>query len=486
MTDISVGGVPPHHAPQEVDASAAQQAAELDGHVVSKSIGTRISEGWSKFTSKISSFFDSISSKYNDWKQARAEAVVARRTEAAQTAASEVLSNLKDGNLENAYEGFKQLHDAGKNLQPDDPRGFVAEKLQAAAAQLSTGEREAIRLHDFIGDSDQLVRGHSVRAERSLHVFEGLVKSDLMSVSELSSEINFIEDLKSEIPAALKLVKTELSNQALSDFRGVSHGLFQVGEEGDVSVTRDDILISLGSHNATPTEVLQQTGETHLTKRSFDNIGGVEVAAKAVADWPRSNINFVDGNSSHKTTHTGDPDAAPAKVAESVAFAREFTGSDEATKVLSCVLHQYGWRELASQMVNDDGNLVRFALAPRNYAHADVHSSDGVRQVDKPGKQIAGAEFTVTKTENGDFKVTIDWELLAVGIKDSNGENVLLDPGNPTYAAVTDEEKASSIPSALSIQLDGEIVISGEAAAQGELQFLDSNFEYTFTGKLTL
>ena len=486
MTDISVGGVSTHHAPLEVNAPAAQQAAELDGHTVSKSLGTRISEGWNNFTSKISGFFDSVSSKYNDWKQARADAVIERQQEAAKGAASEIIGSLKDGRLVEAYQSFTQLHSVAENLQPENPRAFVSEKLQEAASQLSTQDREAIRLHDFKEDGERLVRDHSAHAVRSLHISEGLVKSGLMSVSDLSAEINFIEDVKSEIPTALKLVKNELKGQALADVRSVSQGLFPVADDGTVNTTRNDVQIFRGDHNETPGEVLKHTGENYLTKGSFESIDGVDVSTKAVADWPRSNINFVDGDRTHNTTNTGGPDEAPAKVAESVAFAREFTGSDEATKVLSSVVHQYGWRDLSSKMVNDDGQVVRLTLAPKEYAFANVHGSDGVRQVDNPGKQVGGAEYTVTKTESGDFKVAIDWELLAVGIKDENGNTVLFDPRNPIHAANTDEEKASGISSALSIQLDGEILISGEAAARGELELLDSTFEHTFTGKLTL
>ncbi|KZK76119.1 hypothetical protein PsAD13_05557 [Pseudovibrio sp. Ad13] len=211
MTGISVGGASSYHAPLEVNAPAALQAAELGGHTVSKSNETRISESSNSTTSKISEFFEGMATKQIVWSQTDADAAADRRQEAASSAVSAVFSNLKDGRLAEAYQSFTKLHHAAEKLEPNNPRGFVSKQLQNAASQFSTQERDAIRLHDFKGDGDRLVRGHSAHAERALHVFEGLVKGGLMSVGDLSSEIHFIDDIMSEIPSALRGVKTELT-----------------------------------------------------------------------------------------------------------------------------------------------------------------------------------------------------------------------------------------------------------------------------------
>ena len=270
--------------------------------------------------------------------------------------------------------------------------------------------------------------------------------------------------------------------QAFRDVRDGAHGIFTVGGDGSVNQTRQDVMISRAGGALSPTDVIRQSGE-HFLSKAETKVGDITISDKSKADWPRMDFTFKTPDGDYNTKHTGSSNTANEKIAESVAVARQFAGTDQATKVLSSVLNQYGWRDLTSSIAAEDGTQVNFRPLPRGTPFADVHTPDGVIRNESPTKQITGAHFVASKTEDGNFKITMDWTIVSNGPSEGGGFAKInsFHSENPTSSSAGD---ISGAQSALSVTVTGEIIISAEAAHRGELDITSGAFEHTFQGKV--
>lgn len=487
MGNTPVGG--PHqpantYQTQQVDASKSQ--AKVGEHSVSASHSSRLSDGVHSLSHKISSFFEGISNKISNWSAHRSEAIQHKRESKAEVAAQEFFTNLNDGNLSAAYDNLVKIHNAAHGQKTDNPQQVIGEYLKDGAAKLSPEVRHALHGRDFGNESNRLVNGHLRASSNAIGELEGLARSGLASPEDVRQKINFVEDMKREIPAALGMVSDAVSAGAATNVRETAKGVFDVAENGQINTLRDDVKIMVDKKPVAGEQVLKDTANTLLNGKQDDS-AGVSISSSAAADFNRLNINFhkADGTA-HNTYLEGSTDRAAENFQQSVAALRETAGSDEATKVLSSVLNQSVALRLMNRFEGEGGKEVTMHAAGKGYDGAVLHGADGDRSIEDPGAQIAGAKFDLTKTETGDFNVHIKWEQFAVGVRDIDNlsDTVLMHPENPRRSASNTEGSGTTIPSVLSVTLDVDMTISAEAAAQGKLEFIDTSVKHQFEGRV--
>ncbi len=193
----------------------------------------------------------------------------------------------------------------------------------------------------------------------------------------------------------------------------------------------------------------------------------IPMGGKSSADLPRMDVTFTGGFNTQ-----GKP------IKETAQEMRAFTGSDNATKVLSGAINQYMLRPMEVMPTSGD-KIVTFRTASTqmsktdttyitNYKHVD---SEGVEHtLGKKPSQYGAAKFEVTKDAQGDFHVKVDWDMYVSGFRSQEGMN---------------EAPLGGRDHLMKLNMQTEYVISKEAADRGELDFrLEIPPTVTFSGKL--
>ena len=165
-------------------------------------------------------------------------------------------------------------------------------------------------------------------------------------------------------------------------------------------------------------QALTQTATGFIN--STQNVGGVHICSKANDDMCRMNLNIPNyGLTMGPPGGDGTPQYEQKKQENAQAL-RQFAGSDNATKVLSSCCTQYMLRRFEGALENGQGDKLALTLASRgnskDFTHIDQHGT--ATDVGKPS-QYAAADFQLGTYPNGDFKITISWDLYATGFKNA-------------------------------------------------------------------
>lgn len=200
----------------------------------------------------------------------------------------------------------------------------------------------------------------------------------------------------------------------------------QVGQHGAVTGTmRLTTAVDEKNLQVKPLQTLfTDTAKSYLAKTS--NVGGVEISSKANDDLVRMDCSI----GGYKTFGPPGGDGTPQmnkKREDNARAILNFAGSPNAAKVLSSVMNQYMLRPLETALETGSGDKLKRILANRgNENDFTYKDSNGVsHNVGKPG-QYNAAKYTIDTYNDGtgDFKVTVSWDLYAVGFQnaDSTGK----------------------------------------------------------------
>lgn len=146
----------------------------------------------------------------------------------------------------------------------------------------------------------------------------------------------------------------------------------------------------------------------------------------------------------------------------------KLAGSPQAATVLSSVMNQDSLGVLYSQIPTSDGKQVRFTMPNSKDPNTTYTNQMGVKVGVSP-KQYSGAAIDVSKNDDGDFELKINWKLYVNGVKEENGENIKanLDPDDT-----------------IQVSMKSTWVIDGKAAQKGELVLNSEPIHVSYEGKL--
>lgn len=526
----AVGASTPHIGEVSgAQAGAAAPVGQLDGRQIESSLFLRLKNSVSELGLRISTFFEGIASKFHSWQDSRAEAAVNRNTAQAKSEAADFLKSLKNGDTSGAQAHLVQVEKYAAKTKPDNLQESVANFLKAAVAEadangkapdFSTDTASSERLQkqlfgelrktDFEGLNEKIQTQLAASEELTEVIARNLAKADLLDSDGPEKEKLKFEHNKHLVKDGLMTVKAAVQEQACDNVERAAHGLFEVDEDGQISQSVHNAKVYVGgvmsggqavdlaaklgeSWQANYDKTIppkSKEGEASAPNPQLATVGGVEIYNKAKDDWPRMDIHFVGANGNEQVSkHQGPHEKTGETLEKTVKFAREFAGSDEAVKVLSCVTSQGEWSSMISSVAGKDGKPLMFEFVRGGFDHATVHGPDGKRQVDDPSDQIGRAKLTVSKTDDGNFALDVNWTAYATGLRavgeDGNTNSFTLDPNNPTQGARRQQGVSHSVPSALEIQLSGRVILSAEAAHDGKVKVLDTQLEHKFEGRVT-
>ena len=206
----------------------------------------------------------------------------------------------------------------------------------------------------------------------------------------------------------------------------------------------------------------------------LQSIGGHLIEKQAASDFYR--LDFEIPGKDGKVFKSSE-DEATAQAARNLNVAnalREFTGSDEATTVLSAMMTQTSLSPLLGCLSTSDGeamNHIRWA--------SKMNTADRVMTVVKRNGEkvqvdtgvLGAARWKLSKDPNGDFRISVDWQ---------------------AYGMAADTEDAKSkLPlhenGVIGAHFKIDFVINGTKARSGELSLtIPGGTKATFSGRVKL
>ncbi|KZM45645.1 hypothetical protein OA90_26855 [Labrenzia sp. OB1] len=337
--------------------------------------------------------------------------------------------------------------------------------LQDAAAKISYQNLEKAR--SGVPDCGAVL----VYSDKNTFYHRMLVKFEALGLpcGDVGGRTKRIENTDDKI-RCINWIELEacLDRQAVTN---MSHGLFDHVLENAENTSDCTTVFGGGlqtyskKQKMSPGKLLIDNANHYLKESKFLESDIFDASDKVIKHWPHSQIRFEDGGQSHLTMHTGASEKAGTKTRESVDFVNNFTGSREATKVLSCFLNRQGWHDISTKMVNGNGDRVELHLDP----------ADSSRSERQPVDRFRDAEIIVSKTDEGNYKVVFDWTLKAFGIKYHTGKAAYFG-----RLGGSDVDQGST----LLVEVNSEITISADAAKKGELKLLNEDFKHRFSESL--
>ncbi|WP_062018103.1 hypothetical protein [Aureimonas sp. AU4] len=166
--------------------------------------------------------------------------------------------------------------------------------------------------------------------------------------------------------------------------------------------TIKDVLENSGRAQLAPTD--PKTGQP----ASLPVIGGIPVGGQAVKDLYRLDITIGSGTGAYKSSQDATTNGERNKSV--VANLRNFTGSDQATTVLTSVINQQFSRVFTDSWSKADGSRSVCQIEQGKTGPVDYRAADDSVSSITPGG-IGTAPINITLTPNNDFKIEINWDM---------------------------------------------------------------------------
>ena len=206
----------------------------------------------------------------------------------------------------------------------------------------------------------------------------------------------------------------------------------------------------------------------------LQNIGGHLIEKQAASDFYR--LAFEIPGKDGKVFKSSE-DKATGQVARNLNVAnalREFTGSDEATTVLSAMMTQTALSPLLGCLSTADGEAVNHIRWASKMNTADrvmtmVNSNGAKVQVD--AGLLGAAKWKLSKDPNGDFRISVDWQAYGEAADNPDAKSKLPLHENGVIGA----------------HFKVDFVINGNKAHSGELSLtIPGGTKATFFGRVEL
>lgn len=474
------------------------QVGDIGGQDVRPSLGTKIKQAFTSFGNKVANFFKGVGEKFDNWKAARAEAreqaAVGRAKEGAKEAATTLLSDMKSGNFtQGTMDSMNTLVRNARRANPDNPQAVIKEATLSAAKEMEFGDVHQMAKTDFTAFGQRLEHVYQQHLERHIIITERLNDSGIGS-GQTAQEITDAGTLYCrEMTEAVSSMKAGVKETIVNEFRDRAGGLVDIAEDGRISKSVDNSRIIVGGveGSVSGVERIKMSSESYLQKAKTTDkptmLGDVHVAEKAKGDWHRMHITIDSGDGQPFNMEGVNEDNKDALEADCAKSLHTLTGSDNATVVVSSMIHQYGWRDVVHQFASADGEkFVDLRATPKGYGDVQVDTGQGLETFVRPG-QIGDAQYTVTKNGDGDFVIDVDWTYVSTSMSSKeNQEKLQLSPDNPTYGRSLDTDPDPTV-TAVKVHMTSQIVISGEQAHQGNLVLKDSSsMHHDISGKIHL
>ncbi len=208
-------------------------------------------------------------------------------------------------------------------------------------------------------------------------------------------------------------------------------------------------------------------------------IGGHDFVMQAVSDFYRTNYEFVGEHNVFRSVDIKSTNQVVRQetIAENLIG---FAGTDEAAFVLSSVLQQGLVTGLMISLSNNEGVALNSHLRPINIKttsginrQVTLFKEDGTREVIQDPRGMGTAKFKLSRNENGDFKLLLDWQAYYDLQRDNVGENLV--DGLPLGEN-----------DVIGVHFQVELIINKVEADKGQIQIATDGISATFSGRLQM
>ncbi len=206
------------------------------------------------------------------------------------------------------------------------------------------------------------------------------------------------------------------------------------------------------------------------------SIGGSNFVKQAASDFYRTDYEFIG---EHKIFRSADIESKTQAVRQETVAANlvEFAGTEEAAHVLSSVLQQGVVTGLLTSLSNSEGVALNSHLRPVNiktttgiHRQVTLFKDDGTREVILDPRGMGTAKFKLSRNENSDFKLLVDWQAYYDLQRDNVGENLV--DGLPLGEN-----------DVIGVHFQTEFIINKVEADKGEIQISTDGISATFSGR---
>ena len=473
----NVGQVKPQTTGQ---TTTSQDVGELGGHTV------RAGSGGKHIKRSIANIFSKISSKFKALGQriatSQAKAKLKRQTKDANRSAGKLAKTIARGkSTHDVTSAMISLVHKARKLDPNNPAGKASELLRSAVGDLSeTDQANFVQKRDWDAIATAMKADVDHRCMKDQVLLEALSGVHGITAPDPSETQQAADEMKAAIDTIVGDIKAEGFNAR----RAALQAKLPQG------VTIDDQGFLRGSHtlHTTPSDTnnlqVEQRGVgmdeavSHVvnlglngTQTRVDPIG-IAVPNQCTKDMYRFDMHI---DTPGGTYHSRQDTETDPKKRNNTALTnlRQLTGDDTATRVLASTLKQSCLRAFHEAFQTPDGKAVNMKFATKgNYPDATIKTSQGIEDIDDLA-QYGSAVWNVTADANGNYKVSIDWTMYAVGMGGGPGE-----VENPLPV----HDETGVVRSDFHI----EYVVDAAAARRGELQLSMPNPPTVdFSGGLT-
>lgn len=209
------------------------------------------------------------------------------------------------------------------------------------------------------------------------------------------------------------------------------------------------------------------------------NIGGSDFIMQAASDFYRTDYEFID---QRKVFRSADIESKNQEVRERTVARNliDFAGADNAAFVLSSVLQQGLVTALMTSLSNHEGVALNSHLRPVNVKttkginrQVTLFKDDGTREVIQDPRGMGTAKFKLSRNENGDFKLLVDWQAYYDLQRDNVGENLV--GGLPLGEN-----------DVIGVHFQAELMINKAEADKRQVQIATEGIWATFSGRLQI
>lgn len=163
----------------------------------------------------------------------------------------------------------------------------------------------------------------------------------------------------------------------------------------------------------------------------------------------------------------------------------DFTGSEKSAQVLSSFTNQFTIRDFPRAMESTTGGV----LMPRwmsTHEAFELTRPDGQVENFTGSKQMGDAEFKLSKTENGDFRIDLNWVSYVKSFGTIEEVDTPKQAGGPTKTEILVSSPLTlAANNALRQEVSLSLTLSAESAANGEIKIVASEDpQISYQGKV--
>ena len=340
-----------------------------------------------------------------------------------------------------------------------------------------------------VGATEGQLGGHDIELGTQAKSPSRLSEAASAIKSFFSKIGNTVLSLPGRIMTAYQDYKAERAEQArVREFNSTRDRLLEqlppgvtVDDQGNVSgtftATKFPVGTALGnnsdktfSRSITDGSVIELSAKKTATAIVQPPVyGGIQIAHQANNDFYRMDMQFGSGAGNFDVRRDVQVKGEGARTQQIVQGLRDFTGSDNATTVLSTVMTQNLSRPLLECFPHPDGSFKPMSIEQGKMGGPfHVRDAQGVLQEVKPAG-IGALKVSLDRDQNGNFTVSGTWEYFLRG-EGRASETTLF----------------AGMDGAL-VKCNGSITltIDAAAAAQGRLSFLETpTVEVAFSGRM--